>query len=202
MREMLIYTILFLFCFIPVAAQQVSFEGLHLDDLISVPGEHKPGTDNHFATSFELPDFKLLSPGKLLTSRIPYPLLPRMAPVRFPRANNLHAVSFLKLSGKLGVERDYFSSASLPVETYSAYSVRSDVYASYRLANKLSFYLSTHYISDRYRTPRSLYTRGIGSGVSYQFSDKIQLKSGISYQYNTVFRKWEWMYLMGVIFSF
>ena len=47
MRDFFIYTILCLFCFAPAAAQEVPFEGLHLDDLISIPGERKPGIINH-----------------------------------------------------------------------------------------------------------------------------------------------------------
>lgn len=202
MREMLIYTILFLFCFVPVAAQEVPFEGLHLDDLISVPGERKPGTVNHPTPSFNLPDFKLLSPEKLLIPPTPALSLPGMAPVHFPRTNNLRAVSLLRLSNKLTIQGESFSSGSLPVETYSAYSVRSDAELRYKLTDKFSLYLSTQYITDRYRTPRALYTRGIGSGITYQLSDKFLLKSGVSYQYNTVFRKWEWMYLTGFIFCF
>ncbi len=42
-----LYTILSLFCFTSVTAQEVPFEGFHLDDLISIPGERKPGIVNH-----------------------------------------------------------------------------------------------------------------------------------------------------------
>lgn len=203
MREMLIYTILFLFCFVPVAAQEVPFEGLHLDDLITVPGKRKPGTVNHPVTSFDLLDHKLFSPDKLL---IPYILpnlsFPSSIPMYSPRMRNLRSISLWKPFGKLTIRGNYFSSTSLPVETYSAYTVRSDVEAGYKLTNNFSLYLSTQYLSDRYRTPRGLYTRGVSGGVTYHLSDKFQLKSGVSYQYNTVFRKWEWMYLTGFIFSF
>ena len=63
MRDFFIYTILCLFCFAPAAAQEVPFEGLHLDDLISIPGERKPGIINHPVSAFELPGFKLLPSG-------------------------------------------------------------------------------------------------------------------------------------------
>lgn len=204
MREILIYTILFLFCFVPVAAQEVPFEGLHLDDLIAVPGERKPGTINHPVASFDLSDHKLFSSDNLLPPPCMLPLLslPDRVPMCFSRMNNLRSISLWKPFGKLTIRVNYCYSTSLPVETYSAYAVRSDVEASYKLANKFSIYLSTQYLSDRYRTPRGLYTRGISGGVTYHLSDKFQLKSGVSYQYNTVFRKWEWMYLTGFIFSF
>ncbi len=62
--------------------------------------------------------------------------------------------------------------------------------------------MSTNYLSDRYRTPRSLYTRGTSAGVAYQLSDRFLLKAGASYQYNTVLRKWEWIYMTGLVFCF
>lgn len=202
MREMFIFTILFLFCFIPVEAQEVPFEGLHLDDLISVPGERQPGTFNRPSIFPDLPDFKLHSSDKLLfpyTSRLP---LLGLIPVHIPRMHNLNRISISILSDKLTIHGDYLSSGSFPMETYSAYSIHSDTELRCKLANKLSFGISTHYISDRYHTLRSLYARGVGVGINYQLSDKFLLKSGVSYQYNTVFRKWEWMYLTGLIFCF
>lgn len=62
--------------------------------------------------------------------------------------------------------------------------------------------MSTNYLSDRYRTPRSLYTKGASAGVAYQLSDRFLLKAGASYQYNTVLRKWEWIYMTGLVFCF
>ena len=167
MRDFFIYTILCLFCFAPAAAQEVPFEGLHLDDLISIPGERKPGIINHPVSAFELPGFKLLPSGHAhLLRHYPGISLPSMPP------------------------------------TYSSTTVRSDVEARYRLTNKFSLYMSTNYLSDRYRTPRSLYTRGTSAGVAYQLSDRFLLKAGASYQYNTVLRKWEWIYMTGLVFCF
>lgn len=202
MREICIYTILCLFCSVTLVAQEVPFEGLHLDDLISVPGERKPGTFKSSLPSVKLPDSGILHSNKAFVPHWPRPSLPGMTPIHFPKTNNLRSTSLWKPSGKLTIRGDYFSSGSLPVETYSAYSIRSEAEASYKLTKKLSLYLSTNYISDRYHTPRSLYTRGVGGGVTYHFSNSFQLKSGVCYQYNTVFRKWEWMYLTGFVFCF
>ena len=202
MREICIYTILCLFCSVTLVAQEVPFEGLHLDDLISVPGERKPGTFKSPLPAVKLPDFEILRPDKPFVPHWPRPSLPGMTPVRFSQTNQLRSLSLWKPSRRLTVRGDYFSSVSLPVETYSAYSVRSEAGADYKLTKKLSLYLSTNYISDRYHTPRSLYTMGTGGGVTYQFNNKFQLKTGVYYQYNTVLRKWEWMYLTGLIFCF
>lgn len=95
MRDFFIYTILCLFCFAPAAAQEVPFEGLHLDDLISIPGERKPGIINHTVSAFELPGFKLLSSGHVhLLRHYPGISLPDMTPVSFPEKNNLRSYSF------------------------------------------------------------------------------------------------------------
>ncbi|WP_455584947.1 hypothetical protein [Bacteroides sp.] len=204
MREFFIYTILFFFCFVPVAAQEVPFEGLHLDDLISVPGERIPGTVHPSSTStIKLPDFKLLHPDNPFLNYQPeLPLPGGMPSFRFTKKNNFRSYSFWKPSNRLVIRGNYFSSGALPVETHSSFTVGSDVEARYKLTNRLSLHFSANYISDRYRTPRSLYTRGVGGGVSYQLSDRFQLKTGACYQYNTVLRKWEWMYLTGLVFCF
>lgn len=162
MRIFLLYTILSLFCFTSATAQEVPFEGLHLDDLISIPGERKPGIINHPVSVFKSSDFKLLP-----SSGHAYPLY-----------------------------------HSLPVETYSSTTVRAGVEPRYRLTDRVSLYVSVNYLSERYRTPHSLYTRGAGVGVIYQLSDRLLWKSGTSYQYNTVLRKWEWIYMTGFIFCF
>ena len=128
--------------------------------------------------------------------------LPDMTPVSFPEKNNLRSYSFWQPLKRLTIRGEYFSSGILPVETYSSTAVRSDVEARYRLTNKFSLYMSTNYLSDRYRTPRSLYTRGTSAGVAYQLSDRFLLKAGASYQYNTVLRKWEWIYMTGLVFCF
>ena len=95
MRDFFIYTILCLFCFAPAAAQEVPFEGLHLDDLISIPGERKPGIINHPVSAFELPGFKLLPSGHAhLLRHYPGISLPSMPPVPFPEKNNLRSYSF------------------------------------------------------------------------------------------------------------
>lgn len=95
MRDFFIYTILCLFCFAPAAAQEVPFEGLHLDDLISIPGERKPGIINHPVSAFELPGFKLLPSGHVhLLRHYPGISLPGMPPVPFPEKNNLRSYSF------------------------------------------------------------------------------------------------------------
>ena len=70
MRDFFIYTILCLFCFAPAAAQEVPFEGLHLDDLISIPGERKPGIINHPVSAFELPGSNCFLPGMRIFSVI------------------------------------------------------------------------------------------------------------------------------------
>ena len=202
MREIYIYTILCLFCSVTLMAQEVPFEGLHLDDLISVPGERKPGTFKSPLPATKLPDFEILRPDKPFVPHWAHPSLPGMIPVHFSQTNHLRSLSFWRPSRRLTVRGDYFSSGSLPVETYSAYSIQSEAEANYKLTKQLSLYLSTNYISDRYRTPRSLYTMGAGGGVTYQFTNKFQLKTGVYYQYNTIFRKWEWMYLTGVVFCF
>ncbi len=87
MREICCYTILILFCSVPLAAQEVPFEGLHLDDLISVPGEARPGTFKFPLTPFALSDIKTCRPDKsLLTHQKssvlskPYTIYPNVTP--------------------------------------------------------------------------------------------------------------------------
>lgn len=202
MRKYFIYTILYLFCFIPVAAQEVPFEGLHLDDLISIPGEQKPGIFSQPLPFSKLPDFNFSHSDKSFVSHWPIPSLPGMTSLQLLKANNLRSMSFWKPSKRLRFQGNYFSSGALPIETHSSFTVRADVEARYKLTNKFGLYFSTNYISDRYRTPRSLYTIGAGGGVTYQFSERFMLKTGAYYQYNTVFRRWEWMYLTGFLYCF
>lgn len=203
MREIYFYTILFLFCFVPLAAQEVAFEGLHLDDLISVPGKVKPGTFNSSVSfSFALPDFKTLSPNHSFVPDVSKFKLSGLALLYLTETHRVQSLSFWKPAQSFTLVGDYFSSSALPVETFSAYTVRSNAEVNYKLTGKAAIYFSTSYVSDRYRTPRSLYTMGVSGGLTFQLSEHFRLKSGVYYQYNTVFRQWEWSCLAGFIYCF
>ena len=42
----------------------------------------------------------------------------------------------------------------------------------------------------------------IGTGFSYNINRKLQLKTGIEYQYNIIYKRWEWVWNSGIRFSF
>ncbi|MCC2234614.1 DUF4858 domain-containing protein [Bacteroides hominis] len=42
----------------------------------------------------------------------------------------------------------------------------------------------------------------VGTGFSYSLNKKLQLKTGIEYQYNVVYKRWEWVWNSGIRFNF
>ena len=61
------------------------------------------------------------------------------------------------------------------------------------------------YTIDKNRTvilPTTATPYYVGTGFSYSLNKKLQLKTGIEYQYNVVYKRWEWVWNSGIRFNF
>ena len=81
-----------------------------------------------------------------------------------------------------------------------------DLKTEYKLTNKLSFNLYGYYIANDYKNPTliysALYRSEIGASLSYNITKNVKIKTGMQYQYNVLTRRWGYMYLTGIAFSF
>ena len=73
------------------------------------------------------------------------------------------------------------------------------------LTNRLEYHIYSGYTIDKKRTvvlPTTATQYYIGTGFSYNINRKLQLKTGIEYQYNIIYKRWEWVWYSGIRFSF
>ena len=73
------------------------------------------------------------------------------------------------------------------------------------LTNRLEYHIYSGYTIDKKRTvvlPTTATQYYIGTGFSYNINRKLQLKTGIEYQYNIIYKRWEWVWNSGIRFSF
>ncbi len=73
------------------------------------------------------------------------------------------------------------------------------------LNNHLNYHIYGGYSIDKNRTvilPTTPTRYYIGTGFSYNINKKLQLKTGIEYQYNIIYKRWEWVWNSGIRFSF
>lgn len=77
---------------------------------------------------------------------------------------------------------------------------------SYKLSKHLSLELSGYYLSNKYKSRTvlnaSLYQSEIAAGLAYNVSDKVRVKSGFHYMYNTATRRWEHAFISSVAVVF
>lgn len=75
----------------------------------------------------------------------------------------------------------------------------------FKLTDHLGYHVYGGYTIDKNRTvilPTTATPYYMGTGFSYSFNKKLQLKTGIEYQYNVVYKRWEWVWNSGIRFSF
>lgn len=73
------------------------------------------------------------------------------------------------------------------------------------LTNRLKYHVYGGYSIDKNRTvilPTTPTQYYIGTGLSYNINKNIQLKTGIEYQYNIIYKRWEWVWNSGIRFNF
>lgn len=75
----------------------------------------------------------------------------------------------------------------------------------FKFTDHLAYRVYGGYTIDKNRTvilPTTATPYYVGTGFSYSFNKKLQLKTGVEYQYNVVYKRWEWVWNSGIRFSF
>ena len=74
----------------------------------------------------------------------------------------------------------------------------------FKFTDHLAYRVYGGYTIDKNRTvilPTTATPYYVGTGFSYSLK-KLQLKTGIEYQYNVVYKRWEWVWNSGIRFNF
>lgn len=75
----------------------------------------------------------------------------------------------------------------------------------FKFTDHLAYRVYGGYTIDKNRTvilPTTATPYYVGTGFSYSLNKKLQLKTGLEYQYNVVYKRWEWVWNSGIRFSF
>jgi len=75
----------------------------------------------------------------------------------------------------------------------------------FKFTDHLAYRVYGGYTIDKNRTvilPTTATPYYVGTGFSYSLNKKLQLKTGVEYQYNVVYKRWEWVWNSGIRFSF
>ena len=75
----------------------------------------------------------------------------------------------------------------------------------FKFTDNLAYRVYGGYTIDKNRTvilPTTATPYYVGTGFSYSLNKKLQLKTGVEYQYNVVYKRWEWVWNSGIRFSF
>lgn len=75
----------------------------------------------------------------------------------------------------------------------------------FKFTDHLAYRVYGGYTIDKNRTvilPTTATPYYVGTGFSYSLNKKLQLKTGIEYQYNVVYKRWEWVWNSGIRFNF
>ncbi len=75
----------------------------------------------------------------------------------------------------------------------------------FKFTDHLAYRVYGGYTIDKNRTvilPTTATPYYVGTGFSYSPNKKLQLKTGIEYQYNVVYKRWEWVWNSGIRFNF
>lgn len=99
-----------------------------------------------------------------------------------------------------------FSFHSSPINPFPAKTAAtSNVALRYALTDKLSLQVSGQYYFDTYKSailPRSVNRAELGVGMTYWVTRRLELKTGVHYQFNVIKKRWEWAFLTGAAFHF
>lgn len=78
--------------------------------------------------------------------------------------------------------------------------------ASYNITNRLSANIYGYYIANDYKSPTimqsTLFSSEIGTDLSYNITKNLKIRAGMQYQYNTITRRWEYMFCTGIALLF
>lgn len=78
--------------------------------------------------------------------------------------------------------------------------------ASYNITNRLSVNIYGYYIVNDYMNPTimqsTLFRSEIGTDLSYNITKNLKIRAGMQYQYNTITRRWEYMFCTGIALLF
>lgn len=75
----------------------------------------------------------------------------------------------------------------------------------FKFTDHLAYRVYGGYTIDKNRTvilPTTATPYYVGTGFSYSLNKKLQLKTGVEYQYNVVYKRWEWVWNSSIRFSF
>ena len=75
----------------------------------------------------------------------------------------------------------------------------------FKFTDHLAYRVYGGYAIDKNRTvilPTTATPYYVGTGFSYSLNKKLQLKTGVEYQYNVVYKRWEWVWNSGIRFRF
>lgn len=88
------------------------------------------------------------------------------------------------------------------VNSYRKGDKNLDVEMSYKLNRKLSLDFSGDYTKYPAISPAGFYQSEIGANLSYNIAKNIKIKTGMHYGYNLLTKRWENMYMAGIIIDF
>ena len=84
-------------------------------------------------------------------------------------------------------------------------SIKRKTDIQFKFTDHLAYRVYGGYTIDKNRTvilPTTATPYYVGTGFSYSLNKKLQLKTGIEYQYNVVYKRWEWVWNSGIRFNF
>lgn len=77
-----------------------------------------------------------------------------------------------------------------------------DIEMNYKLNRKLSLEFSGYYKKYPVMSPAGFYQSEIQTNLSYNIAKNIKIKTGMQYGYNPLTKRWENMYMAGIIIDF
>lgn len=110
-----------------------------------------------------------------------------------------------KPNNKLSIEGE-----NIRFQNTSAFTPRNltgiNTKASYNITNRLSANIYGYYIANDYKNltimQSTLFRSEIGTDLSYNITKNLKIKTGMQYQYNTITRRWEYMFRTGIALLF
>lgn len=160
------------------------FDRLRMEDLIGVPALKPMQAPGLLGLPYQLPTLKSpLATDYFQSNRL------NLNPGYFPTKINKHF--------------SFYSSPASPFLKDRVVSGNAGV--RYQLKGRFSLFFAGSYYTDRYKSPMlplSVSNKEVEAGVSYQLTERLQLKTGMQYRFNIIKKQWEWAYMSGVIYSF
>jgi hypothetical protein len=88
------------------------------------------------------------------------------------------------------------------VNSYRKGSKDLDIEMNYKLNRKLSLDFFGTYTKYPTISPAGFYQSEIGTNLSYNIAKNIKIKTGMHYGYNPLTKRWENMYMAGIVIDF